>query len=168
MFELLPLPSRIGFFAFLGSSALLAGALYFQYVEHLRPCEMCLWQRYPHAVAIVVGLFAVASFAYPRLALVFALLAITALLVTSGIGVFHFGVEQHWWQGPRHCTGAIPSGLSPEQLKKYLLSTQMVRCDLPAWELWSISMAGWNAILSGGLGLVLAVGVAVHIKGGQE
>ena len=80
-------------------------------------------------VAIAVGLLALASFAWPRLALVLVLTAITALFVTAAIGVFHVGVEYHWWQGPQACSGNVPRGLSPEQLKKYLFGAKMVRCD---------------------------------------
>ena len=61
---------------------------------------MCLWQRYPHMLAILFGLLTVPLLASPRVALVFALVAILALFVTSGIGVFHAGVEYHWWAGP--------------------------------------------------------------------
>src|SRR5260370_2654784 len=115
-----------------------------------------------------VGLGAGALFLRPRLALVFAMLAIAALLVTSGIGVFHVGVEQHWWAGPQACSGRVPAGLTDAELKKYLLSARMVRCDEAAWKMWNVSMAGWNAILSGGLALVLAAGVMRNIRGGHE
>ena len=162
--ERLPLPSKLGLLAALGSGALLGGAYYFQYVVGLSPCEMCYWQRWPHMVAIAVGLLALASFAWPRLALVFMLTAITALIVTAGIGVFHVGVEYHWWAGPQACTGNVPRGLSPEQLKKYLFGAKMVRCDETAWAMWGISMAGWNAILSGALAFVLASGVASWVR----
>src|SRR5215217_6388001 len=103
--ERLPLPSKLGLVAALGSGALLGGAYYFQYVVGLSPCEMCYWQRWPHMVAIAVGL----------LALVFMLAAITALIVTAAIGIFHVGVEYRWWAGPQACTGNVPRGLSPEQ-----------------------------------------------------
>jgi disulfide bond formation protein DsbB len=156
----LPVPSKLGLLAALGSGALLGGALYFQYVVGLAPCEMCHWQRWPHIVAIVAGLLALASFAAPRLALVFVLIATTALIVTSAIGVFHTGVEYHWWQGPQACSGNIPRGLSAEQLKKYLFGARMVRCDETVWSLWGISMAGWNALLSAALAFILASGVA--------
>ena len=63
----LPLPSLIGLLAALGSTGMLGGALYFQYVVGLAPCEMCHWQRWPHIASIVVGLLAFASFARPRL-----------------------------------------------------------------------------------------------------
>jgi len=158
------LPSRVGLLAFLGSAALLAGAYYFQYFRGLPPCEMCWWQRYPHMVAIAAGLLSVAALGHPKVALWFALVAITALFVTSGIGFFHAGVEYHWWQGPQACSGNVPRGRSPEQLKKYLFGAKMVRCDEAAWAMWGISMAGWNAILSGALAFVLASGVASWVR----
>jgi len=158
------LPSRVGLLAFLGSAALLAGAYYFQYFRGLPPCEMCWWQRYPHMVAIAAGLLSVAALGHPKVALWFALVAITALFVTSGIGFFHAGVEYHWWQGPQACTGNVPRGLSPEQLKKYLFGAKMVRCDETAWAMWGISMAGWNAILSAGVAFVLSATVIRNVR----
>lgn len=164
LLQRLPLPSQLGLLAVLGSGALLGGAYYFQYVVGLAPCEMCYWQRWPHMAAIGVGLLAVASFAWPRLALVFALMAITALLVTAAIGVFHVGVEYAWWQGPQACSGNVPRGLTPEQLKRYLFGAPLVRCDQTAWSMWGISMAGWNAILSAALAFVLSSGIASWVR----
>jgi disulfide bond formation protein DsbB len=160
----LPYPTRLGLVAALGSGLLLGGAFYFQYVVGLAPCDMCLWQRYPHALAILFGLLTVPLMTAPRVALVFALLAIAALLVTAGIGFFHAGVEQHWWQGPQSCTGRVPAGLSVEELKKYLLGARMVRCDEIPWQLFKVSMAGWNAILSGGLAILLAGNLMRHLR----
>ncbi len=157
-------PNRIGLLAALASAALLGGAYYFQYVVGLAPCDLCLLQRYPHMVAIAAGLAAAALLGQRNIAFVFALLAIAALFVTAGIGVFHVGVEQHWWQGPQACSGHIPSGLTAAQLKKYLFSAKMVRCDEAAWSMWGISMAGWNAILSAGVALLLSIGVGRHVK----
>ena len=51
-------------------------------------------------------------------------------------------------------------GLSADELKTYLFGARMVRCDDIVWSLWSISMAGWNALLSGALAVALAVGIA--------
>jgi disulfide bond formation protein DsbB len=162
--ERLPLPSQLGLLALLGSGGLLGGAYYFQYIVGLPPCELCLLQRWPHMVAIAAGLAALASFAWPRLALLLVLTAITALIVTAAIGVFHVGVEYHWWTGPQACSGNVPRGLSPEQLKRYLFGAKMVRCDETAWQMWGISMAGWNALLSAALAFVLASGVANWVR----
>jgi disulfide bond formation protein DsbB len=162
-FAPLPYPSKVGLMAGVASGALLGGAYYFQYVVGLAPCDLCLLQRYPHMVAIVAGLAAVACFKVRQVAFFLALIAIAALFVTSGLGVFHFGVEHHWWQGPQECSGRIPSGLSTAELRKFLFSAKMIRCDEPAWSMWGISMAGWNAILSAAAAIVLATQVSRHI-----
>src|SRR5215831_19486716 len=97
----LPVASQLGLYALIGSGLLLGGAYYFQYVEGLAPCDLCLLQRYPHMVVIAAGLAAVACFAAPRVALVLTIVAILALLATAAIGVYHAGVEYHLWIGPR-------------------------------------------------------------------
>ena len=62
----LPYPTRYGLIAALGSLFLLGGAYYFQYVVGLAPCDMCLWQRYPHMLAILFGLITVPLMGTPR------------------------------------------------------------------------------------------------------
>jgi disulfide bond formation protein DsbB len=159
----LPTPSRLGILTVLGSGALLLGALYFQYVEGLPPCDLCHWQRYPHIAAAGLGLLAIAAYNYPRVGLVLVMMAIIALLATAAIGFYHVGVEYRWWKGPDTCTGTIPVGLSVEQLKKYLFGAKMVRCDETAWSMWGVSMAGWNTILSLFLAFVLGAQVAKSV-----
>jgi disulfide bond formation protein DsbB len=160
----LPFATRLGIAAAIGSILLLGGAYYFQYVVGLAPCEMCLWQRYPHMLAILFGLITIPLLVEPKVALVFALAAVLALFATSGIGVYHAGVEQHWWQGPQACSGRVPAGLSAEELKTWLMGARMVRCDEIPWKMWNISMAGWNAILSGTLAIVLSISVLNHVR----
>ncbi len=152
----LPVPSQLGLIALLGSGVMIGGAFFFQYVMGFAPCEMCHWQRWPHFLAMAAGLAAFASSSRPRLATTFVVIAIAAIAVSSAIGIFHAGVEYRWWQGPQSCTGTVPTGLSPEDLKKYLFGAKMVRCDAVVWSLFGISMAGWNAILSA----ILAAGLA--------
>jgi disulfide bond formation protein DsbB len=115
-------------------------------------------------VAIAAGACALAAFAAPRLAYIFVIVAIIALFVTAGIGVYHAGVELHLWAGPQACSGRIPTGLSPEDLKKFLFSARMVRCDEPAWKFMDISMAGWNAILSGLLAVFITAKVSTDLR----
>jgi len=162
--QTVPLPGKLGLLAALGSGALLGGAYFFQYVVGLPPCEMCYWQRWPHMVSIAAGLLAFASLFSPRLTLILLLAAIAALAVTAAIGVYHAGVEYQWWAGPQACSGSVPAGLSAEELKKYLFGAKMVRCDQTAWSMAGISMAGWNAILSGVLAILLAWAAAGWVR----
>ncbi len=126
-----------------GSFALLAGAFLFQSLGYA-PCEMCLWQRWPHAAAIVLGGLAL-TFGNR----IFVGLGGLAALTTCVLGFYHSGVEQHWWAGPSSCTGGGPiTGdlLAPE-------GPRLIMCDQISWAFAGLSMPTWNGILS--LGLVI-------------
>ena len=125
-----------------GSAALLAGAYIFQAMGYL-PCAMCWWQRYPHFAAVAIGVIA---FFVPVQALLY--LGALAAAVTAGIGIFHVGVEQKWWAGPASCTssGGL-TGLTGGDLLA-LDGPKLILCDQISWQMFNISMPGWNAIFS--------------------
>ncbi|HEY2070941.1 MAG TPA: disulfide bond formation protein B [Rhizomicrobium sp.] len=137
--------------------ALILGALGFQYLAHLPPCELCMWQRYPHIAAAVIGLggglliqFGVLG---RGLARPLAALAILLVAISGAIAVYHAGVEWHWWQGPSTCTGhAFVATDGPLDL-----NTPVMMCDHAAWRLFGLSLAGYNAIISLGAALIGAV-----------
>lgn len=143
--------------ALLLPTALMAGALGSQFIGGLIPCEMCHWQRWPHYTAIAL---AVLAFVVPARGLRLLLVALAALaILTSGaIGVFHAGVEYHWWQGITPCASAFTGGdpVSADAMLAKIMSAPVVRCDAPQWSLFGISLAGFNAIFSiaGGLAIL--------------
>lgn len=127
-----------------GSAILLGAAFAFEHLGGLFPCELCLWQRWPHAVAVLLAL----------LALIFGTrvlgwLGALAMLVTAGIALFHTGVEYGWWEGLAACSGGSLSGLAAgDLLNPDIAVANPVRCDTVAWEFLSLSMASWNGIAS--------------------
>jgi len=127
-----------------GSAALLLGAWGFQHIGGLAPCKMCIWQRYPHVAAVVIGALALMLPKLNPLPLIGAL----AAMITAGIGFFHAGVEQGWWEGPSTCTSGDIGGLSAEELMNQIMAAPLVRCDEIPWEMFGLSMAGWNAAIS--------------------
>lgn len=143
-----PADMRAGILAGGISLALLVGALLFQYVGGLPPCEMCHWQRWPHIAAAVVGLIGMALIArglLPRgLSRAMSLFAIAALGLSGLIGIYHAGVEWMLWEGPTACTGL---GFDPRALSGPD-AFRVVRCDVAAWRLFGLSLAGYNALFS--------------------
>jgi disulfide bond formation protein DsbB len=137
----------------LGSAALLGGAYFFELVLGMAPCELCLWQRWPHAAAVVLGLVALA---WP--AAIVMLAGAASAAATGLIGVYHTGVERGWWPGPSACSGAVDlSRLSAEEMLDRIMAAPVVRCDEVAWQMLGLSMASWNAIAAFALaGLWLA------------
>ena len=132
--------------AMAGSAATLGAGFFFQHVIGLVPCELCIWQRWPHVAAVALAGLALAL----RWRLGLALAAV-ALVVGAGIAVYHVGVEQHWWQGPTTCGAPDFGNLTPQQMLEALRAAPIVRCDEIPWSLFGISMAGYNALLSAGL-----------------
>lgn len=131
--------------ALLLPAALLAGAWGSQLLG-LVPCEMCHWQRWPHYAAVAVAALAFAPLARP-VQMLFVLFAAVLIAVSGGIGVFHAGVEYHWWQGITACTAPVGHGDAMDLLNA-ALRRPLIRCDAAQWTLFGISLAGFNAIFS--------------------
>ena len=134
---------------------LLAGAWGSQLIGGLVPCEMCHWQRWPHYAAVVVAALA---FAVPGRSSKVMMIAVAAMLIAvSGlIGLFHAGVEYHWWEGVTACSTMVSGdGISTDEMLRRILAAPVIRCDAAQWTLAGISLAGFNAIFSlGGAGRI--------------
>lgn len=134
-----------------GSAGALGYALYSQYYGGYQPCELCIWQRYAFGVAIgfaVIALFTDARF--------FVQLAAVALWGNAMIALYHFGIEQHWWQGLQTCSSPAMGG-SLDDLRAEIENAVVVRCDDMGWTFLGVSMAGWNVLYSGGLGILAMI-----------
>ncbi|MEG8044894.1 disulfide bond formation protein B [Sphingomonas aerolata] len=136
---------------------LLLGALGSQFLGGLYPCEMCHWQRWPHYSAV---LLAAATFVVPQRSLRASLVLVAALLIgiSGAIGLFHAGVEYHWWNGITACTTTVSmAGTTPAERLAAIMNAPMVRCDSAQWTLAGISLAGFNAIFSLGGAITIFV-----------
>ncbi|MBY6005517.1 disulfide bond formation protein B [Salipiger bermudensis] len=127
-----------------GSAALLLGALGFQYLGDLPPCKLCIYQRWPHLAAVVIGLGALATRGS-----VLPILGALSALATAAVGFYHTGVERAWWEGPTTCTasGSV-TGISADDLLNQIMNAEIQRCDEVIWDLFGLSMASWNTLAS--------------------
>ena len=127
----------------------------------LPPCPLCLEQRYAYYVAIPLAAMVLLglSVGSSRKVLMLALLAIAAaMLWNAGLGVYHSGVEWHWWPGPQDCSGAAPNFSAGGSLLDQINRTRVVRCDEAAWRFLGLSLAGYNVLISLTLAVVAAWG----------
>lgn len=156
-------PAGLSAIAGAGAAAVLLGALGFQYIGGLPPCELCLYQRVPYAVVVLLGVVGVImSKGRSKAGIVIVLwLMVPAILASAGLGLFHWGVEQGWWIFESGCTvGSSPAGdgqeLTVEDLRAAIMAAPVVRCDEALWSFLGLSMAGWNMLISivAGIGLI--------------
>ena len=134
----------------LASVFMLGGAYGFEYIGGLFPCDLCWPQRYAHMAVIIFAAFALYfQKNNPAKWLRFKLMTTFAWLVSVGYSGYHAGVEQKWWEGPDSCTlQTSETDMSMEQFMKSLESVAFIRCDEIPWDLFGISMAGYNFLIS--------------------
>jgi disulfide bond formation protein DsbB len=145
------------------AAATIAGAWYFQLVLDIRPCPLCLEQRYVYYFAIPFALLTALAAAKPapRGALIVALAVLgVAALGNAVLGSYHAGVEWGFWQGPTDCTGPIGDLGSAGTLFDRLDSVKVIRCDEVQWRFLGLSLAGYNALISLLMAAIAGWGIA--------
>lgn len=138
------------------SLAMILGALGFQYLGGVLPCEMCHWQRWPLDAAIILGLGGTGLFMTgvldQKTATLLAWLSLALIAVSGAIGGYQALVEWKLLPGPASCTGdrfVLGGNLN--------LNGPVVRCDVASWRLFGISLAGYNFLCSFGAVLLGAL-----------
>ncbi len=134
-------------FVLAASGAVLGAALLSQYWGGLAPCELCLLQRWPWAVAIAISLVALVVGRRPALPWLALVLAVV-FAVGVAFAFYHLGVEQKWFAGPSACTAGAAGAMTLEEMKRQILGTAPVLCDRVQWSLFGVSLAGWNLLAS--------------------
>ncbi len=143
----------------IASVAMLGAAFAFEYLGGLEPCILCLYQRYPYALAIALSLAALALGAAGRRGSVPWLVGLCGATFAAGavLAVFHVGVEQHWWRGTEACGVIGPTPTTIEELRRQIMEAPVARCDEIPWSLFGVSMAGYNA-----LGSMVLAAMSLH------
>lgn len=146
----------------LASGAMLAGAHAFERFGGLQPCALCLDQRKWHWAVVALSLVALVVLRFkPSFSRLAVLLIGVVLLGSAAMGAYHVAVEQHW------VIAQCDARLNASQSLAFDVNAPLVipRCDEIQWQLWGISMAGYNAIISLLLALAsFGVGLAAERK----
>ncbi len=149
--------------AFLLGLAAILLALASQVFGGLTPCELCLEQRMPYYYGL--PLLAVVLVLWNRLPLpvwYVAMLMVAALFVWgTWLGVFHAGVEWGFWPGPTACTG-VGESMDFSALNNL---TPVIGCDVVQFRFLGISLAGYNALVSLAVVILLGISIAAQMRG---
>ncbi len=142
-------------FVLVASAIVLGAALSSQYWGGLVPCELCVLQRWPWAVAITIAIIALFVGHRPLLPWVALTLGLV-FLVSIGLAFYHLGVEQRWFAGPSACTPSTAAPTTLEEMRQRILNAQVVRCDEVQWSLYGMSLAALNLLASFVMALICA------------
>jgi disulfide bond formation protein DsbB len=141
---------------------LLLGAYAFEYLGGIRPCPLCLEQRVPWMILIVLGGGIVgARRAGAPQRVMQGIYALAALVAVYGayLGFYHAGIEYGFWPGPAECSGGGVTLPTEGGVFEGISASEIVRCDTVAWSLLGISLAGFNFLFSLAAVALAALGV---------
>ncbi len=151
------LDKKSAFLAFILGLATILAAWASQLWGSLVPCELCLGERLPYywglpvlAAILVLWNRLPLTVWYIGIAIVAAIFAWSVYL-----GGFHAGVEWGFWPGPTACT-AQNGTLDLTQLND-LNAVRVIPCDVVQFKLLGISLAGYNALISLAIVVLLLV-----------
>ncbi len=149
------------------AAATLAGAWFFQLVLDIRPCPLCLEQRYAYYLALPLAALLAwfAAHGAPRQVLMagFAVLLL-AVLANAWLGGYHAGVEWQFWPGPTDCSGPLVDFGKAGNLLEQLDKVKVIRCDEVQWRFLGLSLAGYNVLISLAMAAIALFGLVRTAK----
>ena len=125
-------------------------AVIIQYWLGHEPCKLCLYQRIPYFLAI---LLIIKIFFFKKYEKITLLILSLIFIGSTALAFYHFGIEQGFFNESLACTAPdLSKTLSKEQLME-LLKQNSVSCKDVSFKILGLSLAAINTIFS----LVLSV-----------
>ena len=123
----------------------LFSAYYIEFVLGHKPCKLCIYQRYPYFISILllINIFFLKKLI--RLSLLF--LSLVSLF-GSILAFYHFGIEQGFFSESIVCEAPIlDENLTKKEILKQL-SEKAISCKIVTFKVFGLSLASINTIFS--------------------
>ncbi|MDA9933894.1 disulfide bond formation protein B [Candidatus Pelagibacter sp.] len=130
---------------FLISVIALVSAFFIEYVLGHQPCNLCILERIPYLLAIIIILL---NFKFSHYEKFFILLLSIIFLAGAIISLYHLGIEQGFIQESLVCD--LKSGsnlLSKEEILKQLQENN-VSCKDVTFKIFGLSLTSYNILIS--------------------
>ncbi|MDR1332833.1 MAG: disulfide bond formation protein B [Holosporales bacterium] len=109
--------------------------------KDVKPCQLCLISRYLY---LGIAISAAASLKISRVRNLLPVL----VFCTFAFGIYHLGVESHWWGGPQSCTAKLPTIDTAFDAPSEEATDTKAYCDRVNWRIFGISSTLWSCALS--------------------
>ena len=130
---------------FLISVIALVSAFFIEYVLGHQPCNLCILERIPYLLAIIIILL---NFKFSHYEKFFILFLSIIFLAGAIISLYHLGIEQGFIQESLVCD--LKSGsnlLSKEEILKQL-QEKNVSCKDVTFKIFGLSLTSYNILIS--------------------
>ena len=130
---------------FLISILALTSAFFIEYVLGHQPCNLCLMERIPYLLALIIILL---NYKFIQLEKYFILLLILIFLAATILSLYHLGIEQGFIEESLICDLKKGSDLlSKEEILKQL-QEKNISCKDVTFKIMGLSLTSYNIIIS--------------------
>ena len=130
---------------FLFSFIALISAFFIEYVLGHQPCSLCLIERIPYGLSIII-LMGILLIKKNQKFLV--LLLILTFAFSLAISLYHFGIEQNFFQESSVCgVKSLTESITKEDLLKQL-SEKTISCKDVTFRIFGLSLTSINIVIS--------------------
>ena len=123
----------------------LLSAFFIEYILGHQPCNLCILERIPYVIAIVIILL---NYKFSQFEKIFLVLLVIVFLTASILSVYHFGIEQGFIEESLVCDLKNGSeATSKEEILKQL-QEQKVSCKDVTFKIFGLSLTTYNIVIS--------------------
>ena len=123
----------------------LMSAFFIEYVLGHQPCNLCILERIPYVIAIVIILL---NYKFSQFEKLFLVLLIIVFLTATILSVYHFGIEQGFIEESLVCDLKNGSGVTSKEEILKQLQEQKVSCKDVTFKIFGLSLTTYNIVIS--------------------
>ena len=123
----------------------LISAFFIEYVLGHQPCNLCILERIPYVIAIVIILL---NYKFSQFEKIFLVLLIIVFLTATILSVYHFGIEQGFIEESLVCDLKNGSGVTSKEEILKQLQEQKVSCKDVTFKIFGLSLTTYNIVIS--------------------
>ena len=130
---------------FLFSLTALISAYFIEYVLGYQPCNLCLIERIPYGLSIIL---ITTTFIFKKSKKFIVLLLILTFIFSLSISVYHYGIEQGFFQESAVCkVQNFTETITKEDLLKQL-NKRIISCKDVTFRIFGLSLTSINIMIS--------------------
>ncbi len=128
------------------SSFCLFCAYVVEYVMQLAVCPLCVYQRFPYLIFIVIAIIAIADKNYKF----YNSHLLATIIMAVALAGYHTAIERGVFEPSSLCKPLIfiTHDVSVKEFTKLLYSQKIAMCSKPALVVFNLSMTEWNLLLN--------------------
>ena len=129
---------------FLFSLIILIAAYFIQYILGYQPCNLCIIERIPYILAIVVLIL---NYKYKKDEYFYTILLLIIFSFSFLISFYHLGIEQGFIEESSICSSKNTDLITKEDVLKSLEGL-MISCKDVAFKIFGLSLTTYNMLVS--------------------